>query len=305
MPRKGAFKRCVESVGERGGVSDPRAVCAASIAGKRGRTRGRVNAGKTRRPGTKDLQDLATTAVKAKLAPWALVGNPKKVKGPQYVVRSGDSTRFFSNIDQALKYINGLKRAGTFDGERIEKFATNPRSRKNHHNEPAAIEAYKDFHGREPEELLEFETKTHYPGRTAAIGELISLKIRVPAGRVSDGGRVVTVKNFNGAMLTRHPSKVQLYVEGGDQSLDLDEFGLSNSDAHEVEYLGHLVEVTYYTVKDHLGREGGEANYVHKFGVNEATAEKTECPRVNYRVADEQIEFSGGGYTIPSEGIDG
>ena len=94
-------------------------------------------------------------------------------------------------------------------------------------------------------------------------------------------------------------------MEGGDQSLDLDEFGLSNADAHEVEYLGHLVEVTYYTIKDHLGDEGGEANYVHKFGTNEATGEKTECPRVNYRVADEQIELSGGGYTIPSEGIDG
>jgi len=180
----------------------------------------------------------------------------------------------------------------------------NPRTRRNHHNDQAAIDAFREFHGHDPEELIEFETKTHYPGRTAAIGELISLKIRVPSGRV-EGARTVTVKGFDGAMLTRDPTKLQLYIEGGDQSLDLDEFGLSNANAHEVEYLGECVEITYYTTKDHLGREGGEANYVHRFGVDEASGEKTECPHVNYRVSDQMIEFAGGGYTIPAEGIDG
>ena len=235
MPRKGAFKRCVESVSARGGVSDPRAVCAASIAGKRGRTRGRVNsmfgdldskvrqrkykqqpayqagrkiglqdrrAGRDpkgdrwlydeaerrwpgggvllqnvfrdgynseyfkKNAGRKELQELATTAVKAKIAPWSLVGNPKKVKGSTYVVWSGDSSRFFSNIDQALKYINGLKRSGSFDGQKIEKIESNPhkRTRKNHHNEAAAVDAYRDFHGREPEEIIEFETRSSLSG---------------------------------------------------------------------------------------------------------------------------------------------
>jgi len=221
---------------------------------KRGR---RKNA---RRPGVKDLTQLAGTAAKA------------GVFGPLALLNAGNK---------------------------------NPRTRRNHHNEKAAVEAFRDFHGRDPEEIIEFEREYHLPpSRTASIGELISLKIRVPAGRV-EGGRVVTVKNFDGAMLTRHPTKLQLYVEGGDQSLDLDEFGLSNADAHEVEFLGDLVEVVYFTTKDHLGNEGGEANYVHTFGKNESTGEKTECPRVNYRVADEQIELSGGGYTIPSEGIDG
>lgn len=42
-PRKGAFERCVKSVEKRGGVDDPKAVCAAAISKKRGRTKGRVN----------------------------------------------------------------------------------------------------------------------------------------------------------------------------------------------------------------------------------------------------------------------
>lgn len=287
----------------RGGEAQTLMAAKLNFRGTAGAKRGRRK--NARRPGVKELTQLAGTAAKAEmLGPLALLGNPKKQKGSQYVVRSGDSTRFFSTFDQALKYINGLKRAGTFEGHKIEKLLDNPRTRRNHHNEPAAIEAYKDFHGREPEELIEGETKYHYPGRTAAIGELISLKIRIPLGRVTDGGRVVTVKNFDGAMLTRHPTEVQLYVELGDQSLDLEEFGITGQ-PHAVEFLGDLVEVVYFTTKDHLGKEGGEANYVHKFGTNESTGEKTECPRVNYRVADEQIEFSGGGYTIPSEGIDG
>lgn len=400
MPDKGKFKRCVESVSERGGVSDPRAVCAASIAAKRGRTRGRVNlrgrqrwgiyermhdgrdlplrigfateeaaseflgkkqdqgeysylhaiirpyesakrrrtrgrvnAGKARHPGVSDLKDMAATAVKAKIAgPLVLLGNPSYSDSPDMEVRAKvkegkhaySAWAYYPSLldfnDRLRELVEDSRLRGRryqwkidrkeggkwrhfdFDTGRIRGGRSNP-TRRNHHNEPAAIEAYKDFHGREPDELIEGETKYHYPGRTAAIGELISLKIRVPAGRV-EGGRVVTVKNFDGAMLTRHPTEVQLYIELGDQSLDLEEFGITGQ-PHAVEYLGHLVEVTYYTVKDHLGREGGEANYVHRFGVNEATGEKTECPRVNYRVADEQIEFSGGGYTIPPEGIDG
>lgn len=176
------------------------------------------------------------------------------------------------------------------------------RRRKNHHNDGAAIEAYSDFHGREPGELIEYDQTVRYPGRTAAIGELVKLKVKVPGGRV-EGGRVVTLSGFKGAMLTRHPREVQLYVEGGDQSLDLEEFGISAP--HGMEFLGEVTEVTYFTRKDHLGKDGGEANYVHKFGKNEETGERTERPLLNFDVANEQLIFAGGGYTIPAEGIDG
>jgi hypothetical protein len=178
---------------------------------------------------------------------------------------------------------------------------TNP-SRRNHHNDQAAIDAYRDFHGREPGELIEFDRPVKYPGRTTALGDLVKLKVKVPAGRL-EGSRIVTLSNFKGALLTRHPREVQLYLEGGDQSVDLEEFGIL--EPHGIEFLGEVTEITYYTRKDHLGREGGEANYVHTFGRNEETGEKTERPLLNYDVTNEQLIFAGGGYSIPAEGIDG
>ena len=214
--------------------------------------------GAQRRPGVKDLKDAAMAGIKAKLAPWTLLSNP--------------------------------------------------RSRKNHHNEKAAVDAFREFHGREPEELIEFESVHHFPGRTATIGDLVLLSIRVPKERFprdSARERTVDLSDFGDAWLTQHPTMKQLYVEGGDQSVDLEQFGLDEENPHELEYLGELVRCEYFTRKDHLGDEGGEANYHHKFGKNELTLKKTELIKVAYHVPDEQLIFAGGGYEIPAEGIDG
>jgi hypothetical protein len=169
--------------------------------------------------------------------------------------------------------------------------------------EEAAADAYEDFHGRPAEQVDEFITYHTKPDYTAEIGELVSMWIRIPPGRVK-GARLVELDNFAGARLTRHPTAIQLYIEDGDQSVDLAEFGLSG-DPHETEYLGECVEVAYHTVKDHLGNEGGDAVYYHRFGKVERTGKKTEFPRVTYHVPDEHLEFAGGRYSIPKEGIDG
>jgi hypothetical protein len=229
--------------------------------------------------------------------PAVLLANPKKKVGSSWVVRSGDGTRFFSTFGQALKHINALKRSGTFDGERIEEFKRNPGT-------DAAAAAYREFHGREPEERIEFTSTHQFPAHTAAIGDLVELTIKPPKERgLRD--RYVELADFGEAWLTRHPRMKQLYVEGGDQSIDLDAFGLDDKDPHEVEYLGELVRCVYFTRKDHLGKDGGEANYHHKFGKNELTLDKTELIKVGYHVPDEQLIFVGGGYEIPAEGIDG
>jgi hypothetical protein len=170
----------------------------------------------------------------------------------------------------------------------------------------AAIEAYEQFHGEEPSEILEFESVHHFPDTTSAIGDLKKLVIRLPKGRVS-GNQYVELKGFGKAWLTEHPTMKQLYVEGGDQGLDLKVFGLSAKDPHETEYLGDLVTCEYFTRKVHLGKDGGTANYHHRFGKHELLLgdKKSELIKVGYHVPDEQLLFVGGGYTIPSEGIDG
>ena len=260
MPGKNAFARCVESVASRGGVDDPRAVCAKSIAGKRGRTRGRVNAkrAKKRGGGGSDSKQKAIEQVTTGFAKWipgvaAVVGNKGKRK-------------------------------------------KNPQGR-------TPEQAFRDFHGREPKEIIEFETRQTFPRRTSGIGDLIELTIRVPKQR--GGEPYVVLSDFGEAYLTENPKMKQLYTEGGDQSVDLEEFGLDARDPHEYEYLGELVRCVYHTRKDHLGRDGGTADYHHRFGKNELTLKKTELIKVGYHVPDSQLIFIGGGYEIPPEGIDG
>jgi hypothetical protein len=76
---------------------------------------------------------------------------------------------------------------------------------------------------------------------------------------------------------------------------------------HEVETLGKVVELAYFTTKDHLGDEGGTAIYFHVAGeTNENGKRKMAgwAPDLIYHTIDERLEFSGGSYTIRAEGVD-
>ena len=395
MPGKGKFARCVESVASRGGVSDPRAVCAKSIAAKRGRTRGRVNpwpfgdyyvfqfsdgtwriAPYTNHTGPAISWDVLDGVYNSEKDAIAALRSAKKRNTPSYALvqaaaGAGESSGrewpkvgkygrgptttsmdkefkdwlayransmpeiqtltsaqkkqlrgvFFRGIRQG--YRANPKRYGVKDAAKLARAAargipavyaaevfTNPKARKNPHSERAAVERFTEFHGEPPTELIEFDSQHHFPGRTAALGDLVKLKIKLPKDRRVPGGQIVTLKNFKQAWLTQHPTMKQLYVEGGDQSVDLEEFGLDARDPHELEYLGELTECVYFTRKVHLGKDGGTANYEHKFGKrelgeHEVELDKTELIKVGFHVPDEQLILMGGGYAIPPEGIDG
>jgi hypothetical protein len=96
-------------------------------------------------------------------------------------------------------------------------------------------------------------------------------------------------------------------VEGGDQSVNLDDFGIRQ--AHEFETLGKVTDIGYQTNKTHLGDEGGEAVYVHKFRSTNRDGRHVIVriarePDLIYDVRNEQLLFSGGSYEILREGID-
>jgi len=96
-------------------------------------------------------------------------------------------------------------------------------------------------------------------------------------------------------------------VEGGDQSIDLLDFGISKP--HETETLGRVTNIGYQTNKTHLGDEGGNAVYVHKFRSTNKDGRHVVVriarePDLIYDVRNEQLLFSGGSYEILREGID-
>lgn len=155
-----------------------------------------------------------------------------------------------------------------------------------------AVKGYVDFHGRQPEEFVTVEQQVHYHRNLAGAGELIELCVlpRMKRGKID-------LKNFGGAILAFNEKRNQLFIKGGDQSVDLRVFGIDPREAHERETLGEIESVTYYTQKDHLGSEGGVADYKHKF-------DKRNRPDLIYRTIEKHLEFSGGSYTILPEGID-
>ena len=172
------------------------------------------------------------------------------------------------------------------------------RARKRNPSSDAAA-VYEEFHGRPSSEVVTVTEKIHYHKNLAALGELRTLIVQA-----RDGARV-TLTRFKKAILCTNEAKNQLFVRGGDQSVDLQSFGIRT--AHEIETLGRVVELAYFTTKDHLGDEGGTALYFHVAGETNENGKRKMAgwgPDLIYHTVDERLEFSGGSYTIRAEGVD-
>jgi hypothetical protein len=174
----------------------------------------------------------------------------------------------------------------------VKKFKRNPAT--------ASAEAFEEFHGFEPSEVITVTKKLHYHKHLAAAGELTSLGV----WGIDERGH--TISGFKGAFLAFNETKNQLFVEGGDQAVNLEDFGIDSP--HELETLGRLTDIGYHTNKTHLGDEGGEAVYVHKFRSTNRNGKHVvvkiaRYPDLIYDVRNEQLLFSGGSYEIIAEGI--
>ena len=82
----------------------------------------------------------------------------------------------------------------------------------------AAAEAFTEFHGHEPEELVTIRKTVHSHRHLAGAGELRALVVK-PGGH---GLPNRTLKGFKKAVLAFNEAKNQLYIEGGDQALSAD-----------------------------------------------------------------------------------
>ena len=96
-------------------------------------------------------------------------------------------------------------------------------------------------------------------------------------------------------------------IRGGDQAVNLRDFGIDT--VHELEILGLATRVQYFTTKTHLRPEdGGTAVYDHKFGGMvrvRGKRKRSPLPTMVYDSVNRMLQFAGGGYSMPPEGIDG
>lgn len=203
-------------------------------------------------------------------------------------------------IGKAKKLLKGAGRAGlkTYDTltgipRKIAGKIINPSQK--------ADEVFEEFHGYAPEETVTVRKQVHHHTHLAAAGELVRL--------VVDGvdGYRHTIRNFGGAILAFNETKNQLFIEGGDQAIDLRDFRIKQP--HELETLGKVRVIDYQTNKTHLGSEGGEAVYTHRFRSTNKDGQHVllrvaKDPDLIYDVPNQQLVFSGGSYEIRAEGID-
>jgi len=188
-------------------------------------------------------------------------------------------------------------------GQEFMKLGVKLKKKATRNPADAAASMYQKFHGRPSGELVEVEKPVHYHAHLAALGELEKLTVRA-----NDGG-LVDLERFGDAVLCSNERGTQLYIEGGDQAVKLSAFGIGKP-YHDIEDLGEVVKLWYFTAKDHLGDQGGEASYHHKlseegktrmsYGFGERRAPK---PRLLYDVMNQALAFAGGEYSVEPEGI--
>lgn len=161
----------------------------------------------------------------------------------------------------------------------------------------AATEQYESFHGRPSEKIVEVVEDVHYHSALAQLGALRQLRVKAA------DGTTVYLANFGAdCLLCSNEDGTQLYIRGGDQEVDLAQFGIDSP--HDFEDLGEVKQIRYYTTKDHLGSEGGEAEYYHNFGEEDVErGQKARRPRLRYSTRDKLLSFVGGAYVVKPEGI--
>jgi hypothetical protein len=213
----------------------------------------------------------------------------RKTPDGDYALRlRGELLGVYANRQTAEKY------------QRIEQQARKNPGRRN--PVETAREKYEEFHGRPSEELIEVDTPMHVHNVLSGVGTLEKLVITTTNGRYK-----VTLKGFKGTLVAQNEDSAkypQLYFEGGDQAVDLAEFGI-HEPYHEMEELGRLEWIYYYTVKDHLGDDGGEAIYKHRLAKKvRGGAGGGQKPVVLYDVRNKLLSIAGGSYTILPEGIE-
>ena len=167
---------------------------------------------------------------------------------------------------------------------------SNPRRRSN--PEDTAAEMYETFHGKPSEEILEVGETVHFHGNLAVLGELVEMKIATLTKKDAE----ISFAD-SGCVLCSNEHGTQLYVVGGDQTIDLEKLGFTGDKLDkDMITVGVLYELTYQTAK---GFDKFKlTDYYHELG-----EETGFQPMVIYDRLNDFILVSGGEYKIKAEGI--
>lgn len=227
-------------------------------------------------------------------------GNPSKFQQlEQKLVSESRARRYPLRSPGGLAAAIGRRKYGA------KKFAEMAK-RGRAHNSPdelADAEAlYQEFHGRDPQEVVELQRSAAVRSTYVACGPLLAIGIFTPGMKLPspthwdeypaiDFSRGVKENGDlkpDGVMLSANPEGTQLYAIGGDQNLDdcLDDFDVDTS--KDLIALCDAAYVVYFDEKPHTGFQGVE--YMHEFD--------QPRPVIGYDRLNKQIFFVGGRYEV-------
>src|SRR5579883_562188 len=206
--------------------------------------------------------------------------------------------------------------------EKIDSMIAAQLGKRKSNPSDAAAGMYESFHGKPSDQIEEFEEKDHYHSNLAGLGWMIGLKVRTPSWYD------VTIE-FDDVLLCSNEDGTQLFLVGGDQSLDLDKLKIDNETGKESVVIGEAWLIGYHTEKDF--DEFKPIDYIHGFGHekdhaklpknadlwNDAEPPKEESfgvgnyPTLRYDGRNQKLYLDGGIYKIEkpmfetSPGIEG
>lgn len=213
----------------------------------------------------------------------------KKVRGAK-PIKSATVKKAISNARRAKKTKPNMSKPAS-NAWRSKRGGAKKPVRKNSGSTEKASERYEYFHGQAPDAIHDVIEERIEQSVHSGIGRLIALEVYDHESNLHE------VNGFGkDCLLTQDLDGTQLFIVGGDQSLDPEDFGIETNHLYEV--LGAVKSVTYDTNKVHLGSEGGKAHYKHEFG-----DEGGVLPVLIYDTANEEMMLAGGSYSIPSQGI--
>lgn len=156
--------------------------------------------------------------------------------------------------------------------------------RRNPSELEAAAALSEKFHGRPARKVTEHKIIDREITDLTELGKAVSLDIETP------DGRVIQLTLSNKTKVCSDPKGGQLYLVGGDQSVNLKQFGIADTGKHHV-ILGEGVQIVYHTRKSFDKFE--PVDYVHDLG-----EETGETPTVCYDVLNQRLFFVDGAYAV-------
>lgn len=158
--------------------------------------------------------------------------------------------------------------------------------------ESGAAALFEKFHGRPSEEILEIIEDVHVHDDLAALGEFVELEVHTVTGLKLCMKWDPKKDALSTPILSSSEDGRQLYLRGGDQSIDLASIKMDNDKwLRDKMLIGEVHLATYRTQKEFDDFE--DVDYFHKLG------EKTKVrPSLVYDSRSQLMEFVGGQYHI-------